>query len=221
MRTCTCCNQFSHHNYRYKRIFSVGTKAITTYNPSNLEVTNQWAYSDFLSVAPSVKAYNELIITMKKGTGGKKTHSMTFSTEHRADLITETLRFRQNFADYKSSSEVKFNAYKYHWSDNRVPVVLVSMTFQIVEFLDLFYAVLASIVTACSLDQVDSRTQKKLCSYDYKDIEGIAMVSDYPGGFVILYGGFSRLHMFATEKRDELIKKMSEFSMAYVGVILK
>lgn len=26
---------------RYKRIFSIGTKGITTYNPSNLEVTNQ------------------------------------------------------------------------------------------------------------------------------------------------------------------------------------
>ncbi|KAK3742179.1 hypothetical protein QZH41_012074 [Actinostola sp. cb2023] len=191
------------HSWRgkYKRIFSVGTKAITTYNPSNLEVTNQWAYSDFLSVAPSVKAYNELIITMKKGTGGKKTHSMTFSTEHRADLITETLRFQHNFSDYKSSNEVKFNAYKYHWSDNRLPVVLV--------------------VTSCSLDQVDTHTQTKLCSYDYKDIEGVALVSDYPGGFVILYGGFSRLHMFATEKRDELIRKMSEFSMACVGVALK
>lgn len=27
--------------YRYKRIFSVGTLGITTYNPSTLEVTNQ------------------------------------------------------------------------------------------------------------------------------------------------------------------------------------
>ena len=27
--------------FRYKRIFSIGTKGITTYNPSNLEVTNQ------------------------------------------------------------------------------------------------------------------------------------------------------------------------------------
>lgn len=27
--------------FRYKRIFSVGTKGITTYNPQTLEVTNQ------------------------------------------------------------------------------------------------------------------------------------------------------------------------------------
>jgi DnaJ family protein C protein 13 len=32
------------HSWRgkYKRVFSIGTKAITTYNPNTHEVTNQW-----------------------------------------------------------------------------------------------------------------------------------------------------------------------------------
>jgi len=30
--------------FRYKRVFSIGSKAITTYNPSNLEVTNQVSF---------------------------------------------------------------------------------------------------------------------------------------------------------------------------------
>jgi hypothetical protein len=30
--------------FRYKRIFSVGILGITTYNPSNMEVTNQVMY---------------------------------------------------------------------------------------------------------------------------------------------------------------------------------
>lgn len=191
------------HSWRgkYKRIFSIGTKGITTYNPSNLEVTNQWAYNDFCRIAPSAKAPSELIITMKKTGASKKIQSMTFSTEHRADLLTEALRFRKEFSDFKAGSEVRFNGYKYHWSDTRLPIVLE--------------------VTPCSLDQIDPTTREKLCSYDYKDLEGVVQVSDYPGGIAIVYGGFSRLHLFALEQREELMKKMSEYAMAHVGVAIK
>ena len=54
-------------------------------------VLSQWPYSEFVSIVPNVKApaNNEFIITMKKG--GKKTDSMKFSTDHRADLLTEAL----------------------------------------------------------------------------------------------------------------------------------
>ncbi|CAI8045154.1 DnaJ homolog subfamily C member 13, partial [Geodia barretti] len=57
------------HSWRgkYKRVFSIGTKAITTYNPNTHEVTNQWCYNEFVGIAPSPKASNEFIITMKKG----------------------------------------------------------------------------------------------------------------------------------------------------------
>ena len=50
----------------------------------------------------------------------------------------------------------RFNAYKYHWSDKRVAVILE--------------------VNTASLDQVDPATRRTLCSYDYKDIEGFAVV---------------------------------------------
>ncbi|KAK2561616.1 DnaJ-like protein subfamily C member 13 [Acropora cervicornis] len=195
------------HSWRgkYKRIFSIGTKGITTYNPSNLEVTNQWAYNDFCRISPSVKASNELIITMKKSKfvvryhgaswsgvltvkilllagASKKIQSMTFSTEHRAELLTDALCFCKEFSDFKAGSEV---------------------------------------VTPCSLDQIDPTSNQKLCSYNYKDLEGVVQVSDYPGGIAIVYGGFSRLHLFALEQRDELIRKMSEYSMAYVGISVK
>jgi len=51
----------------------------------------------------------------------------------------------------------RYNAYKYHWSEKRLPVILE--------------------VNFASLDQVDPSTRRTLCSYDYKDIEGLAMVS--------------------------------------------
>ena len=67
----------------------------------------------------------------------------------------------------------RYNAFKYHWSDTRVPVILE--------------------VNQGSLDQVDPATNRLLASYDYKEMEGVATVNNYPGGVAIIYGGFSRL----------------------------
>ena len=56
-----------------------------------MEVTNQWHYDQFISIVPNIKtpSNSEFIITMKKGV--KKTDTMRFSTDHRADLLTEAL----------------------------------------------------------------------------------------------------------------------------------
>ncbi|KAK3083199.1 hypothetical protein FSP39_016526 [Pinctada imbricata] len=196
------CYFITKHSWKgkYKRIFSVGTHGITTYNPQSLEVTNQWPYGEFVSIVPNVKApnNNEFIITMKKGP--KKTESMKFSTDHRADLLTEALRFRNQFAEVNNTSK-RFNAFKHHWSDNRVSVVLE--------------------VNQGSLDQIEASTNRKLCSYDYKDMEGLCQISDYPGGVAVIHGGFSRLHLFAIEQRDGFIKCVMEAAAAYVGVVVK
>ncbi|XP_025080789.1 dnaJ homolog subfamily C member 13-like isoform X2 [Pomacea canaliculata] len=196
------CYFITKHSWKgkYKRIFSVGTHGITTYNPNNMEITNQWPYSEFVSIVPNVKApaNNEFIITMKKGI--KKTDSMKFSTDHRADLLTEALKFRNYFAEANRSVR-RFNAYKYHWSEKRVPVILE--------------------VSQGSLDQIDATTSRVLCSYDYKDIEGMRQVSDVPGGIAIIHGGFGRLHLFALEQRDDLVKSIMEAGAEYVGVAIR
>lgn len=67
----------------------------------------------------------------------------------------------------------RYNCYKHHWSDTRKMVGLE--------------------VTPGGIDQIDVHTNRVICSYDYRCIEGFAEVSDYQGGFCILYGGFSRL----------------------------
>jgi len=67
----------------------------------------QWPYEEFISIVPTVKAPtgNEFTITMKKNS--KKTDTMRFSTDHRADLLTEALKFRHLFAEkLQSSSKV-------------------------------------------------------------------------------------------------------------------
>jgi DnaJ family protein C protein 13 len=85
---------------------------ISTYDPASLEVTNQWFYSDFISVFPILKGAgqqnSEFKITFKKD---RKSDSMTFSSEHRADLLTEALQFRQLFAEKSATVLVRFIGY--------------------------------------------------------------------------------------------------------------
>ena len=47
---------------------------------------------------------------------------------------------------------------------------------------------------------------KVLGFYFYKDLAGVAEVSDYPGGFVVVKHDFGRLHLFACEAREEIIR---------------
>ncbi|XP_041347069.1 dnaJ homolog subfamily C member 13-like, partial [Gigantopelta aegis] len=159
-----------------------------------------WPYSEFISIVPNVKAPSntEFLITMKKGQ--RKTDMMKFSTDHRADLLTAALKFRDQFAEQNNTTR-RFNAYKYHWSESRVPVVLE--------------------VGQGSVNQREPATNKLLTSYDYNNIEGLTQISDYPGSVAVIYGGFSRLHLFALEQRDEFIKCVMEAGAAYVGVAIK
>ncbi|VEN42457.1 unnamed protein product [Callosobruchus maculatus] len=194
---CFFCTKHTTWKGKYKRIFSVGTMGISTYNPSSLEVTNKWPYSEFISVIPLRTSPNEFQITMKKD---KKVDKMTFSTEHRTHLLTEALKFRNHFLE-KPRDLFRYQAYKHHWSDIRLPVILE--------------------VTWYSLDQLDPATNKVLASYYFKDIEGIRPVSDYPGGFVIMCGGFGRLHLFQATNFEEIKIKILESANVNIGINVK
>lgn len=66
-------------------------------------------------------------------------------------------------------------------------------------------------MTPGGFDQINPATNKILCSYDYRNIEGFVDVSDYPGGFCILYGGFSRLVSTITKLSLVPESKLNEF----------
>lgn len=76
----------------------MGSEGITTYNPTTLEVTNRWLYSDFISLQPIRTGNCEFQINMKKE---KKIDNMKFSSEHRAHLLTEALKFSKRFVEKK------------------------------------------------------------------------------------------------------------------------
>ncbi|XP_062518532.1 LOW QUALITY PROTEIN: dnaJ homolog subfamily C member 13-like [Corticium candelabrum] len=192
------------HSWRgkYRRIFSVGKRAIATLNPATLEITNQWEYKDFLDISPSPKASNEFVIVVKKG---KKKETMNFTTEYRTDLLTETLRLRALFGTMDGQPprppDPKFQGYKYQWTEKRVSVVLS--------------------IGACSLNQMDAaESSRVIASYDYKDIEGLVLIDDAPGAFAVMSGGFGRMHIFALPERDDFIRKLTGASQINIGETL-
>lgn len=56
-----------------------------------MSVSLQWPYNEFVAIAPSPKATNEFLITVRKKKGASSNTQMTFSSDYRADIITETL----------------------------------------------------------------------------------------------------------------------------------
>jgi DnaJ family protein C protein 13 len=76
-------------------------------------------------------------------------------------------------------------------------------------------------ITPYSLDQLDPATNLVLASYCYKDFEGLVTVNDYSNGFVIVCGGFGRLHLFASKHIEEIKKKLVESAMNNLGIIIR
>ncbi len=93
-----------------------------------------------------------------------------------------------------------YYSYKYHWSENRVGVLLQAAPH--------------------ALHQIDPSTQRVLASYFYKDLRQLYEVGDYPGGFVLEEALYGRLHLFASESRDEILREVARNAAQHVGVAL-
>ncbi|KTG38214.1 hypothetical protein cypCar_00039258, partial [Cyprinus carpio] len=160
-----------------------------------------WPYGDICGIAPVGKGQGtEFSLTFRKGSG-KKSETLKFSTEHRTELLTEALRFRTDFSEGKITGR-RYNCFKHHWSDARRSVCLE--------------------VTPGGIDQIDPQTNRVICSYDYRCVEGFAELSDYQGGFCVLYGGFGRLvSSVCVAHRDEIIRSAIEHAGNFIGITLR
>ena len=76
---------------KYRRVLTVGPEAFSTHNPGTMEITNSWKLADVIGMNPLSEA--EFQVTFRKG--AKKQDSMRFSSEFRATVLTEGLRFLQ------------------------------------------------------------------------------------------------------------------------------
>lgn len=214
------CYHVTKHSWRgkYKRIFSVGSHGISTFEPSTLAITNAWAYDQVISVTinkssntsdksqqsmPNASPVAEFILTFRKN---KKSDTMRFSSEYRADIMTDALRFNALFYHPTPLAQPKIvQATKIHWSSQRVPVLL-------------------RIQTYC-LDQVDANTNRYLCSYDFKDIDQfIPLVGEGDTtvrGFLIQDKSFARLHAFITQDAQALYQNLIDSAQTNLGIQIR
>lgn len=111
---------------KYKRILSIGTAGISTYNPDRFDLTNRWTYSDIVAAAPSktsnvskelynskilyrnhlLQIPNEFVLTIKKD---KKLDTIKLSSEYRNDILTSILKYYKEFADKPKHAQVTFH----------------------------------------------------------------------------------------------------------------
>ncbi|CEF67733.1 DnaJ homolog subfamily C member 13 [Strongyloides ratti] len=187
---------------RYKRVFSIGTLAITTYHPTSLEVTNQWLYEDFISIKPNRPnslisnedfSADEFIISMKKKL---KNDTMRFSSEFSQIILTEALKFHSKFSREKGNY-YRCNGFKLDWSDQRIPTIFR--------------------VSPSALERLDKK-DNIIASYNYIDIKHIIRVSDCPNSFVLEIGDQRRRHIFVVENFDQLINEIKRNAYDNIGI---
>ena len=180
---------------KYKRIMSIGSHALTTYNPSSLEVTNQWPYTEILAVKPAERL--EFILHIQKK---KKRDTMRFTSEYRSELLYEFLQAKI-LSEAQKKDVWRFDACKHHWSGTKLPVTLE--------------------VTHFGIRQLDPTSKQHLTCYPFYAIEGISLADDSPQALVITIVGFGRLHIFDVIDRADFIHKVQENALAYSAIHIK
>ncbi|XP_059089728.1 dnaJ homolog subfamily C member 13-like [Tigriopus californicus] len=187
---------------KYRRVFVVGPGGVSTLNPSSLEATNAWPWSDVVSlgVSPAANHAGEFHLVVRKGhKNSSKTDSMRFSSaEYKDHLLSEAWQHGEEFAE-PSHPQCWFS-YKYHWSEQRVSVLLQAAPH--------------------ALQQRDPATKALLSSHFYRNIKHLYDVPDFPGGFVIQEHDFGRLHLFASEAKKEILAAMSDHAANAMGIHL-
>ena len=91
---------------KYKRILSVGSSGagIATLNPATMEATNNWAYTDIVTIAPiagnnassNIQEF-QLVFKKKGNNNNKKPDTMKFSSDYRRYLLTDVLKHHEKF----------------------------------------------------------------------------------------------------------------------------
>ena len=175
---------------KYKRILSIGTHAITTYNPNSLEVTNQWAYSEVVGVKAAERFEFVLSLIRKK-----KRDTMKFTCDYRSELLCDLLRVK--YCNEKQDC-ARYEAFKYHWSGTKLPVLLEVNQYGII--------------------QLEPTTTQPLAVYPFHSLEGISTVDNNPQVVILNNMEFHRLHIFECPRRNELVSKVHENSSFHAGV---
>ena len=156
-----------------------------------------WAELNGLTLDTTGKTRSQhefLLHIRKKG----KVETMKFSSEHRDELLTEAMQFYKHIATPIQAA--RFNCQKHKWNETTTHA-----SFEVGP---------ASLYLLEKTGQVKKR-------FDYRLIQGFIEVTDLPGGFCIAYYNYSRLYMFASGSRNEIIQACQEAAAANLCVGLK
>ena len=190
------------HSWRgkYKRLFAITRDGVATFNPqSPAEITNKWPWAELngltLDTTGKTRSQHEFLLHIrKKG----KVETMKFSSEHRDELLTEAMQFYKHIATPIQAA--RFNCQKHKWNETTTHA-----SFEVGP---------ASLYLLEKTGQVKKR-------FDYRLIQAFIEVTDLPGGFCIAYYNYSRLYMFASGSRNEIIQACQEAAAANLCVGLK
>uniref|UniRef100_A0AC35U0N7 J domain-containing protein n=1 Tax=Rhabditophanes sp. KR3021 TaxID=114890 RepID=A0AC35U0N7_9BILA len=181
---------------KYKRIFSVGDLAITTYNPTSLEITNQWLYEEFINIKRTKSSqdnrFDEFTITVKKKL---KNDNMIFSSEFAKNVVTEALKQYSKFNN-PSFAITHYTGKKHNWADDSVDVMLR--------------------VCPSGVERLDSHRKIVIASYDFMDIMHISHLENNPNGLILEMGEQRRRHCFIIGDRDKFILDVRRNSLDYI-----
>ncbi|KAL3315759.1 DnaJ subfamily C member 13, partial [Cichlidogyrus casuarinus] len=186
----------------YKRILTVGTEGITTYNRETLKITNQWPYSDVLEVKPDLsppkgqKETPRFTIVVREPS--RKRYELVLMTEYRVDALTSLLNFRHLFAE-RPARHLRTSAVKISWSGDENDNIVLE-------------------VGENSINQIDLPSNRRIAFYAFKDLQSLAPISDVSDGLAIIHGGFGRIHMFRCPNTEIFINTVIETARNNVGI---
>eukprot|EP01059_Diplonema_ambulator_P005325 TRINITY_DN15061_c0_g3_i1.p1 TRINITY_DN15061_c0_g3~~TRINITY_DN15061_c0_g3_i1.p1 ORF type:complete len:2419 (+),score=896.10 TRINITY_DN15061_c0_g3_i1:127-7383(+) len=187
------------HSWRgkLKRIFCIGKNTVATIDPTALfKLTNEWQYGiEFFDTMPKTGTTLEWTITVGKG---KSSETMTFSSPDRSEILTEIQRQRKKFATRDTNIGQMFGGKKLHWNEEWKPSAFV--------------------LAAHGVQQVDPHDSTKVIGcYEYWMIKEIGTMTDIQGGIFIKYSENERVHVYQSDRADELIRRIIEMSQKYIG----
>ncbi|CAB3364063.1 Hypothetical predicted protein [Cloeon dipterum] len=133
---------------------------------------------------------------------------MRFSTEFRADLLTDLLVHRHHFlgAEKQKDPSSSYPASKLHWSGINLPVTLT--------------------VAPAGLEQRDVTSNALLAYYPYKEIAGFRKVNNCPGchgsneAWAVEIKQTGRMHLFVCSDWAGIKQKMVKYALQYLGLTL-
>jgi DnaJ family protein C protein 13 len=164
----------------YERILALANKSFETLDPKTLTVTNSYTWSQLVDV--TLDAADPEAFTMNVRTSS--TESMKWKTKYRTHLISEMVRLK-NVAVQTPGQNRQFPASKITRNQRRVECILE--------------------VSPSSLKQLAPNGTTVSC-YEYKDIEGIRLVTDDGSAFIVNHVGRGRL--FMVKNRAEVLQQI-------------